>query len=131
MAKISFTGSIRTGKIIQAAAASTLKRVTLELGGNDAAIVLDDADPAKVAPQILGHAMSNSGQVCIAVKRCYVPRAKYDEVRPQGKAGSLALQRLSSLKHSLIPCSTLRSSRRQQRSTRWATVSWKGARWVR
>jgi len=78
VAKISFTGSVATGKKIQAAAAATLKRVTLELGGNDAAFVLDDADPAVVAPAILGHAMANSGQVCIAVKRCYVPRSKYE-----------------------------------------------------
>jgi len=78
VAKISFTGSVATGKKIQAAAAGTLKRVTLELGGNDAAFVLDDAKPEEAAPAILQHAMANSGQVCIAVKRCYVPRSKYE-----------------------------------------------------
>ena len=88
IAKISFTGSIATGKKIQAAAAKTLKRVTLELGGNDAALVLDDADPKKVAGEILGHAMANSGQVCIAVKRCYVPRAKYDDYIQAFKAAA-------------------------------------------
>ncbi len=88
IAKISFTGSIATGKKIQAAAAQTLKRVTLELGGNDAALVLDDADPKKVAGEILGHAMANSGQVCIAVKRCYVPRAKYDDYIQAFKAAA-------------------------------------------
>ena len=50
--KISFTGSIETGKKVAAAAAPDLKRVTLELGGNDPAIVLDDADPAAVATAI-------------------------------------------------------------------------------
>jgi acyl-CoA reductase-like NAD-dependent aldehyde dehydrogenase len=71
--KISFTGSIATGKRVAAAAAPDLKRVTLELGGNDAAIVLDDADPAVVAGQIFDGAFSNNGQVCSAIKRLYVP----------------------------------------------------------
>ncbi len=52
-----------------ASAADSVKRVTLELGGNDAAIVLDDADIAEVAPKIFQAAMYNTGQVCIAVKR--------------------------------------------------------------
>jgi len=78
VAKISFTGSVETGKKIQAAAAPLLKRTTLELGGNDVALVLDDAKPEKVVPAILGNAMANSGQICIAVKRCYVPRNKYN-----------------------------------------------------
>lgn len=77
VAKISFTGSVETGRKIQAAAAPLLKRVTLELGGNDVALVLDSASPEEVVPEILGNAMANSGQICIAVKRCYVPRAKY------------------------------------------------------
>jgi acyl-CoA reductase-like NAD-dependent aldehyde dehydrogenase len=78
--KISFTGSIETGKKVAAAAAPDLKRVTLELGGNDAAIVLDDADPAVVGKGIFDGAFANNGQVCSAVKRVYVPEALYDAV---------------------------------------------------
>jgi acyl-CoA reductase-like NAD-dependent aldehyde dehydrogenase len=78
--KISFTGSIETGKKVAASAAPDLKRVTLELGGNDPAIVLDDADPAIVAKAIFAGAFMNNGQVCSAVKRVYVPEALYDDV---------------------------------------------------
>ena len=78
--KISFTGSIETGKKVALAAAPDLKRVTLELGGNDPAIVLDDADPAVVSSAIFAGAFMNNGQVCSAVKRVYVPEALYDDV---------------------------------------------------
>ncbi|WP_246017467.1 aldehyde dehydrogenase family protein [Micromonospora pisi] len=71
--KISFTGSTATGKAIAAAAAADLKRTTLELGGNDAAIILADADPTAVAAGIFARAFSNTGQVCVAPKRVYVP----------------------------------------------------------
>lgn len=78
IAKVSFTGSTATGKKVLQAAAATLKRVTLELGGNDAAIILDDADPIETARKIFQGAMANAGQVCIAIKRAYVPEAIYD-----------------------------------------------------
>jgi len=77
--KISFTGSIATGKKIQEAAAKTLKAVTLEMGGNDPAIILPDADVATVAPMVFQNSMANSGQVCIAIKRCYVHEKIHDE----------------------------------------------------
>lgn len=80
IAKISFTGSTPTGKKIMASAASTMKRLTLELGGNDAAIVLDDVDPKKTAESIFGAAFLNSGQVCINLKRLYVHDSIYDEM---------------------------------------------------
>ena len=64
--KISFTGSTPTGKRIMASSADTLKRLTLELGGNDAAIVLDDVDPKAQAENLFGCAFMNSGQVCVA-----------------------------------------------------------------
>jgi acyl-CoA reductase-like NAD-dependent aldehyde dehydrogenase len=76
--KISFTGSIATGKSIAAATAGDLKRLTLELGGNDAAIVLDDADPEFTAEGLFSSAFSNTGQVCVAPKRIYVA----DALRP-------------------------------------------------
>ncbi|MFG2004711.1 aldehyde dehydrogenase family protein [Spirillospora sp. NPDC048911] len=78
--KISFTGSVATGKRVAAAAASDLKRVTLELGGNDPAILLDDADPAAVADKLFGAAFQNNGQVCSAIKRVYVPESLYGDV---------------------------------------------------
>lgn len=70
--KVSFTGSAATGRHVMAAAATDLKRVTLELGGNDPAIVLGDVDPDRVAEALFWSAFSNAGQVCVAIKRLYV-----------------------------------------------------------
>ena len=78
--KVSFTGSTITGKNVAGAAAQDLKRVTLELGGNDPAILLEDVDVAQVAPQIFNTSFGNNGQVCTNIKRVYVHRSKYDEV---------------------------------------------------
>ncbi len=80
IAKISFTGSTETGKKVMASAASTIKRITLELGGNDAAIVMPDADPIAIAPGIFGAATMNAGQVCLAIKRVYAHESIYDEL---------------------------------------------------
>jgi acyl-CoA reductase-like NAD-dependent aldehyde dehydrogenase len=77
--KISFTGSVRTGKEIMASASGTLKRLTLELGGNDPGIVLDDADPQSVAADLFWGAFSNCGQVCAGLKRLYVPARRARE----------------------------------------------------
>ncbi|WP_300679617.1 aldehyde dehydrogenase family protein [Nocardioides sp.] len=77
---VSFTGSVETGRAIMAAAAPSLKRLTLELGGNDAAIVLDDADPDTIAEGLFQSAFILSGQVCQAIKRLYVHRSVYDAV---------------------------------------------------
>ncbi|HVW28139.1 MAG TPA: aldehyde dehydrogenase family protein [Polyangiaceae bacterium] len=76
--KISFTGSVATGKRVGQTAAADLKRVTLELGGNDPAIVLDDADPESVALSLFWSAFTNSGQICTAVKRVYAPESVYE-----------------------------------------------------
>lgn len=78
--KVSFTGSVATGKKIMRAAAEDLKRVTLELGGNDPAIVLDDVDPDQVAENLFWSAFENSGQVCTAVKRLYVHEKVYQPI---------------------------------------------------
>ncbi|MDC0148115.1 aldehyde dehydrogenase family protein [Alphaproteobacteria bacterium] len=78
--KISFTGSTATGARVMASAASTLKRVTLELGGNDAGIVMGDVDVEKVAPQIFQGAFGNNGQICIAMKRVYAHETVYDKL---------------------------------------------------
>ena len=76
--KVSFTGSTAAGRLVMASGAPTLKRIVLELGGNDSAIVLPDADVEEVAAGIFSWAFMNSGQVCINIKRTYVPRALYD-----------------------------------------------------
>ncbi|HEY5623029.1 MAG TPA: aldehyde dehydrogenase family protein [Gammaproteobacteria bacterium] len=78
--KISFTGSVATGKKVVASAAETLKRFTLELGGNDPAIVLDDVDPRAIAKNMFFACFVNSGQVCMAVKRIYAHESIYDEL---------------------------------------------------
>jgi acyl-CoA reductase-like NAD-dependent aldehyde dehydrogenase len=80
VAKVAFTGSTATGKKVMESAAGSLKRLTLELGGNDAAIVLEDADPKAVAPKIYASTVVNAGQACIAIKRLYVHDAIYDAV---------------------------------------------------
>jgi acyl-CoA reductase-like NAD-dependent aldehyde dehydrogenase len=76
---ITFTGSVAAGKQIMASAAPGLKNVCLELGGNDAAIVLPDADLDKSAFGIYGAAMSGTGQICAAVKRVYVHESVYED----------------------------------------------------
>lgn len=80
---ISFTGSVNAGRAIMASAASDLKRVCLELGGNDAAIVLGDVDPEVVAPRLFRGAFMATGQICAAVKRLYVHESLFDAVVDQ------------------------------------------------
>lgn len=81
IAKVSFTGSTATGKKVMAAASGTLKRVTLELGGKDPAIVLPGADVKALVPVLFDAAFGNSGQWCIAAKRIYIHDSIYDEFR--------------------------------------------------
>ncbi len=76
---VSFTGSTATGRAIMAAAAPTLKKVFLELGGKSAAIVLDDADVAAAAGATAFTACIHAGQGCALTTRLVVPREKYDE----------------------------------------------------
>ncbi|WP_411720002.1 aldehyde dehydrogenase family protein [Mycetocola sp.] len=78
--KIMFTGSTSTGKAIIRSSADTVKRLTLELGGNDAGIVLPDVDPAAIAEGLFWGAFINTGQTCAALKRLYVHDDIYDEV---------------------------------------------------
>src|SRR5258706_542286 len=79
VAKVAFTGSTATGRKVMESAAGTLKRLTLELGGNDAAIVLDDVNPKEIAPELFAGATFNSGQRCVVIKRLYVHDSHYDE----------------------------------------------------
>ena len=80
IAKLSLTGSIRTGRRAMCSAADNLKRLTLELGGNDPAIVLEDANPELIAKPIIDAAFRNAGQVCSAIKRLYAPRSLRDSI---------------------------------------------------
>src|SRR5699024_3421030 len=78
--KIMFTGSTKTGQAIMRSAAADMKRLTLELGGNDAGIVLDDINVEEMAEDIFWGAFINTGQTCAALKRLYVPAAIYEEL---------------------------------------------------
>ena len=78
--KIVFTGSCATGQKVMQSAAETMKRLTLELGGNDAGIVLPDADPQKIAEGLFWGAFINNGQTCAAMKRLYVHESIHDAV---------------------------------------------------
>jgi acyl-CoA reductase-like NAD-dependent aldehyde dehydrogenase len=80
-AKISFTGSTATGKRVMETASKDLKRLTLELGGNDAAIILPDVDLDEVAEKIFFGAFFNTAQICVATKRLYVHEDVYDGLR--------------------------------------------------
>ncbi|MEU3781983.1 aldehyde dehydrogenase family protein [Streptomyces sp900129855] len=77
--KVVFTGGTATGRKVIESTAPTIKNITLELGGNDPAIILDDADTDAVLDRILKGVFTRSGQICFAVKRVYVPRGRYQE----------------------------------------------------
>src|SRR5690606_7930578 len=94
--QISFTGSTETGRRVMESAAPTLKRLTLELGGNDAAIVLPGIDVDATARKVFDAAFNNSGQVCFAAKRIYVHDDVYEpfaaalvELGRQAKVGEI------------------------------------------
>lgn len=78
--KITFTGSTATGKKIMEGASADLKRITLELGGNDASIVLADADPKLIAEKLFWASFTNAGQICVASKRIYIHEDIYDKL---------------------------------------------------
>jgi acyl-CoA reductase-like NAD-dependent aldehyde dehydrogenase len=77
--KVSFTGSTAAGRAVAAACAPNLTKVSLELGGKSAALVLDDAAPEKVAVGVRSASLSNSGQICNALTRVLVPQRRHDE----------------------------------------------------
>jgi acyl-CoA reductase-like NAD-dependent aldehyde dehydrogenase len=79
--KIAFTGSTETGRHVMSASAKTIKRLTLELGGNDPAIVLPDVDAKSIAPELFWAAFQNNAQFCNATKRLYIHESVYDEVK--------------------------------------------------
>ncbi|WP_405584939.1 aldehyde dehydrogenase family protein [Streptomyces sp. NBC_01190] len=77
---VTFTGSVPTGRAVAEAAAASLARVTLELGGNDAAVLLDDVEVDRIADRLFWSAFRNCGQVCMAVKRVYAPARLHAQV---------------------------------------------------
>ncbi|MEU6814448.1 aldehyde dehydrogenase family protein [Streptomyces sp. NPDC046860] len=77
---VTFTGSVPTGRAVAGAATASLARVTLELGGNDAAVLLEDADVGRIADRLFWAAFRNCGQVCMAVKRVYAPARLHAQV---------------------------------------------------
>ncbi len=77
---VTFTGSIPTGRAVAESAAASLTRATLELGGNDAAVLLEDVDVERVADRLFWAAFRNCGQVCMAVKRVYAPARIHSQV---------------------------------------------------
>jgi len=89
---VSFTGSVRAGKRVAALGADTIKKVTLELGGKSACVILEDAPFEKAIPSGVNNAMLNSGQTCSAWTRMLVPHARQDE------AIALATQAAAALK---------------------------------
>jgi acyl-CoA reductase-like NAD-dependent aldehyde dehydrogenase len=78
--KITFTGSTQTGRKVMQSASAGLKRLTLELGGNDPAIVMDDVDVGEVTEKLFWSAFRNAGQVCVAAKRVYIHESIYDSL---------------------------------------------------
>jgi acyl-CoA reductase-like NAD-dependent aldehyde dehydrogenase len=78
--KIVFTGSIATGKKIMGSASQTVKRITLELGGNDAGVVLPGTDIGPLLEKLFWGCYINAGQTCASLKRLYVHESQYDEV---------------------------------------------------
>lgn len=77
--KITFVGGVETGKAVMRNASSQIKRLSLELGGNDPAILLDDVNISKIIPKLLKGIFSRAGQVCFAIKRIYVPDTLYEK----------------------------------------------------
>ncbi len=77
--KIGFTGSTRVGKLLMAGAANTVKRVSLELGGNAPFIVFEDADLDKAAAAVMSSRFRNAGQTCICSNRVFVHEKVYEE----------------------------------------------------
>ena len=87
---VSFTGSTRAGKRVMEIAAQMVKRVSLELGGKSANVILEDADIAKAVADGIGKAYLNSGQTCSALTRMVVPRSKLKEVEDVAVATAAA-----------------------------------------
>jgi acyl-CoA reductase-like NAD-dependent aldehyde dehydrogenase len=115
--KLTFTGSSETGKLVMQNRAKTLKRVTLELGGNDAAIICEDVDIDAIVPKIATLAFLNSGQICMLIKQLYVHESIYDDFAlpsspsPRVSRPETGLRLMSSSVRFRTPCSEFKSLR--------------------
>ena len=98
IAKVSFTGSTRGGLAVARASAERFARVTLELGGKSAAILLDDVDISAILPELRMAALQNNGQVCGAQSRILVPRARFGEIA-EALAADFASLKLGDPRH--------------------------------
>ncbi|GAA3983275.1 aldehyde dehydrogenase [Thermobifida alba] len=128
--KVAFTGSSAAGKKIMAACAARVARVTLELGGKSAAIILDDADVDKVVPALLPMAFMVNGQACIAQTRLLVPRSRRDEFI-DAFAQAIAAQRIGDPLDPATMIGPMVSRRQQERVEGYiATGRTEGARVV-
>ncbi len=114
--KVSFTGSTGAGKQVATACAADLKRVSLELGGKSAAIVLSDAEPGAVAAGIRSASLSNSGQICNALTRILVPGKRSDEF-VDALAAEMQTLRVGDPSDSATQLGPLVAQRQQQRVT--------------
>ena len=112
--KVSFTGSTAAGRAVAAACATDLRRVSLELGGKSAAIVLADADPGAVATGVRSASLSNSGQICNALTRILVPGGRADEFT-DALAAEMALLVVGDPTDSATQVGPLVAQRQQQR----------------
>ncbi|MGW4203691.1 aldehyde dehydrogenase family protein [Streptomyces sp. NPDC004726] len=90
--KVAFTGSVAAGQKVMASAAENLHRVTLELGGKSAAVILEDADLTQAVPALMAGSYMNNGQACIALTRILVPDSRYDEISAALTAAVSALK---------------------------------------
>jgi aldehyde dehydrogenase (NAD+) len=118
LAKISFTGSTAVGKAIMRAAADTVKRVTLELGGKSPSLVLDDADLEVAVPMAIAAGFQNSGQACIAGTRILVPEAQLPDVLPLAKT-ALAAMKVGDLRDGATAIGPMVSAQQYERVQRY------------
>jgi aldehyde dehydrogenase (NAD+) len=118
IAKISFTGSTAVGKSIIKAAADTVKRVTLELGGKSPSLILEDADLEAAVPMAISAGFQNSGQACLAGTRILVPKARLSEVLRFAKA-AMAATKVGDLRDPSTEIGPMVSARQYDRVQRY------------
>ncbi len=112
--KVAFTGSTTAGRRIAAICGENLKRVTLELGGKSACIVMEDADLDMAIPGLMGGAIMNNGQACVGQTRILAPRSRYDEVAER-LAAAVGAMRVGDPMDPMTECGPLVSQRQRER----------------
>jgi betaine-aldehyde dehydrogenase len=112
--KVSFTGSTAAGRRIASICGERLKRVTLELGGKSACIVLEDADLDTAIPGLMGGAIMNNGQACVGQTRILAPRSRYDEVATR-LSSAVGAMRVGDPMDPSTECGPLVSARQRER----------------